>query len=57
MDRVRTAVIEELLTTAQLRFEAAELVWRAQCRYAQSKADFSDALLWSARWLRDAEES
>lgn len=46
MDRARiTAVIEGLLTTAQLRVEAAELVWRAQRRYAGSKADFSDALI------------
>jgi predicted nucleic-acid-binding protein len=39
------AIIEKLLTTEQLRVESAELVWRAMRRYAESKADFSDALI------------
>ena len=46
MNRSQVAVvIENLLTTEQLRVEAAELVWRAMRRYAESKADFSDALI------------
>lgn len=39
------AIVESLLTTDQLRVEAAELVWRAMRRYGESKADFSDALI------------
>lgn len=39
------AVIDSLLTTEQLRVEAAELVWRAMHKYGESKADFSDALI------------
>ena len=38
-------IVEGLLTTEQLRVEAAELVWRAVRRFADSKADFSDALI------------
>lgn len=40
-----TEVVSGLLTTEQLRVEAAELVWRAKRRYEGSKADFSDALI------------
>lgn len=39
------AIVENLLTTEQLRVESAELVWRAMRRYSDSKADFSDALI------------
>lgn len=46
MSRSQTAaIIENLLTTEQLRVEEPELVWRAMRCYAESKADFSDALI------------
>lgn len=46
MDRSSIAsIIEQLLTTQQLKIESAEIVWRAQRRYVTAKADFSDALI------------
>lgn len=39
------AILENLLTTMQVRVEAAELVWRAMRRFSETQADFSDALI------------
>jgi predicted nucleic-acid-binding protein len=58
VDRTGVAeVLTGLLTTEQLRVDSAEWVWRAKRRYEQSKADFSDALIFECGLAAACERS